>query len=169
MLSMCTRFIWNVFLFCFILKTDLTKTLTGYNFLNISPNELILFPTSLKFHLVYFKIYLKIFWELFLFCVYCLIRIQIWIFQKKKKELLLGFLKGFLLITLDKASIIELEIWCYFLAWLHSMVVHHTLHVITCACMVLSCWFYLGLHVILACLAYKWLRMGRAVLLVGTC
>ena len=39
----------------------MTKSLTGSIFLNISPNELILFPTSLKFHLVYFKIYLKIF------------------------------------------------------------------------------------------------------------
>ena len=33
--------------------------MTGYNFLNITPNELILFPTFLKFGLVYFKIYLK--------------------------------------------------------------------------------------------------------------
>ena len=33
--------------------------MTGYNFLNKTPNELILFPTSLKFHLVYFHIYLK--------------------------------------------------------------------------------------------------------------
>ena len=27
--------------------------------------------------------------------------------------------------------------------------------------MVMSCLFYLGLHVTLACLAYKWLREGR--------
>ena len=33
--------------------------MTGYNFLNIGPNELILFPTFLNFSLVYFKIYLK--------------------------------------------------------------------------------------------------------------
>ena len=33
--------------------------------------------------------------------------------------------RGFLLIILDKASIIELELWCCFLAWLHKMVVHH--------------------------------------------
>ena len=33
--------------------------MTGYNFLNINPNELILFPTFFKFGLVYFKIYLK--------------------------------------------------------------------------------------------------------------
>ena len=48
--------------FSFILffkKTDLTTTLTAYNFLMITPNELILSPTSLKFNLVYFKIYLK--------------------------------------------------------------------------------------------------------------
>ena len=46
----------------------MTKFLTGSNFLNISPNELILFPTFLIFDLVYFKIYLKNFQTTFLFC-----------------------------------------------------------------------------------------------------
>ena len=44
------------------------KLLTGYNFLITTPNELILFPTSLKFDLVYFKIYLKKFQNNFLCC-----------------------------------------------------------------------------------------------------
>ena len=46
------------FLFLFYFKKQsLTETLTGYIFLNKTPNEVILFPTSLKFNLVYFKIY----------------------------------------------------------------------------------------------------------------
>ena len=51
--------------------------MTGYNFLNITPNELILFPTFLKFDLVYFKIYLKFFSNNFLvlFSKYVLIQI----------------------------------------------------------------------------------------------
>ena len=51
----------------------MTKSLTGFIFLNITPNELILFPTSLKYFLVYFKIYLKKNLKqllvLFVFCV----------------------------------------------------------------------------------------------------
>ena len=43
----------------------MTKFLTGSNFLNISPNEMILFPTFFKFDLVYFKIYLKKIKQLF--------------------------------------------------------------------------------------------------------
>ena len=50
------------FLFLFYLKKQiLTRTLTGYNFLITTPNEMILFPISLKFDLVYFKIYLIFF------------------------------------------------------------------------------------------------------------
>ena len=52
-------------LILFFLKQILTTASTGYNFLNITPNELILFPTSLKFNLVYFKIYLKKFQTIF--------------------------------------------------------------------------------------------------------
>ena len=48
-----------LFILFYLKKQILTTTLTGYNFLNIAPNELILFPTSLKFNLVYFRIYLK--------------------------------------------------------------------------------------------------------------
>ena len=54
----------------------MTTTLTAYNFLNITPNELILFPTSLKYCLVYFKVYLKIFQTTFCtvfeICVICI-------------------------------------------------------------------------------------------------
>ena len=43
----------------------LTKTSTGYNSLNISQNDLILFLLFLKICLVYFHIYLKFFKQLF--------------------------------------------------------------------------------------------------------
>ena len=43
----------------------MSRTLTGYNFLITTPNELILFPTSLKYCLVYFKIYFKKIRQLF--------------------------------------------------------------------------------------------------------
>ena len=61
----------SFFLFLFYLKKQiLTTTLTAYNFLMITPNELILFPTSLKFNLVYFKIYLQIFETTFCVVLY---------------------------------------------------------------------------------------------------
>ena len=55
-------------LFYFFIKQILTTALTAYNFLMTTPNELILFPISLKFNLVYFQIYLKKFQNKFLCC-----------------------------------------------------------------------------------------------------
>ena len=65
----------------------MTTTLTAYNFLNITPNELILFPTSLRFCLVYFKIYLKIFQTTFLYCFWNMCYLHIFenrILEEKK-------------------------------------------------------------------------------------
>ena len=63
------RIFRNVFIFCFIFfKQIFDQTLTSCIFLNTTPNELNLFPTSLKFSLVYFKIYLEIFQTTFLHC-----------------------------------------------------------------------------------------------------
>ena len=62
-------FISKRFSFSVLLKKQkFDYTLTGYNFLNITPNELILFPTSLKFCLVYFQIYFKNLKAIFLYC-----------------------------------------------------------------------------------------------------
>ena len=65
----------------------MTKSLTGYIFLNKTLNKLILFPTSLKFNLVYFKIYLKKFQTTSLHCFrsMCYLNIfKIGFLEKKK-------------------------------------------------------------------------------------
>ena len=59
----------NVFSFSDLFKKQiLTKSLTVHSFLNITPNELIVFRTFLKFCLVYFKIYVKKIQTTFLYC-----------------------------------------------------------------------------------------------------
>ena len=83
--SNCTGSKRFSFLFLFFLKQILTKCLTGYIFYNITPNELILFPTSLKFCLVYFKFYLEIFQTTF--CAVFILCVNSFIFSK------IGFLK----------------------------------------------------------------------------